>query len=226
MPHLENGFVRIASELLDAIILYRIPGEQMKVFLYILRKTYGYGKKSDNIALSQFSIATGMKKPTVCRAIKGLKEKNLIVIKKDNKLWLSYSINKYYAKWKPLSKKITLSKKIITVIKKDNLSLSKKIIPYTKENTTKDNTTKDIIYRAREFEKKSTEVLNGKSQTPLFKTFIDYWTESNKSGKKLRFEDQKFFDIKKRFATFERREQKFIKNNSGTYREEGKSYDF
>lgn len=41
--------------------------------------------------------------------------------------------------WKPLPKKITLSKKITTVIEKDNASLSKKL--HTIDNTTKDNIT-------------------------------------------------------------------------------------
>jgi hypothetical protein len=49
-----------------------------------------------------------------------------IIIKKDNNL---YRFQKDFDCWKPLSKKITLSKKIITVIKKDNLPLSKKIMP-------------------------------------------------------------------------------------------------
>jgi len=36
----------------------------------------------------------------------------------------------------------------------------------------------------------------------MVRDFFDYWTETNKSGKKMRFEDQNFFDISKRFATW------------------------
>lgn len=36
----------------------------------------------------------------------------------------------------------------------------------------------------------------------MVRDFFDYWTETNKSGKKMRFEDQKFFDMSKRFATW------------------------
>lgn len=39
--------------------------------------------------------------------------------------------------------------------------------------------------------------------------FIDYWTETNLNGKKMRFEAQKFFDIKKRWATWKRNNEKF-----------------
>lgn len=121
-PQTEDGFTRIADEILDALIKYRIPGEQMQCLLFILRKTYGYKKKSDYISNSQFCKATGLNKPNVCRAIRSLVEKN-IVIKKDNRKIPSYQFNKYYKTWKVLSKKITTKK----VIKKDNQVLSKKI---------------------------------------------------------------------------------------------------
>ena len=100
MPQLEDGYTRIATELLEALISYRIAGEQMQCLLFIIRKTYGFGKKRDNIALSQFVDATGMKKSSICRALSGLEEKKIIVIKKDNKISLSYEVNKYYKKSK------------------------------------------------------------------------------------------------------------------------------
>lgn len=34
--------------------------------------------------------------------------------------------------------------------------------------------------------------------------FIDYWTELNKSGTKMRFEDEKFFDINRRINTWKK----------------------
>jgi len=50
-----------------------------------------------------------------------------------------YKFTKDYHQWQPLSKKITLSKRIIKIIKKDNLALSKKST--TKDTITKDNKT-------------------------------------------------------------------------------------
>jgi len=142
-PQTENGYTRIANELLDALIKYRIPGEQRQCLDVIIRKTYGFNKKRDSIALSQFVEMTGINKPAVVRAIQGLLSKKIIhIIKKDNKPAHIYEFNKHYKQWTPLSKKITLSKKIMSVVKKDNPSLSKKST--TKDNTTKDNTTKDI----------------------------------------------------------------------------------
>ncbi|OGH05916.1 MAG: hypothetical protein A2W22_06960 [Candidatus Levybacteria bacterium RBG_16_35_11] len=137
-PQCENGFVKIANTLMEALARIRIPGEARQVMDLIFRKTYGFNKKEDAITLSQFCLATGIKKPNCQRAINKLIEMNL-VIKKDNGNIPIYKINKDFDTWKPLSKKITLSKKIMNVIKKDNKSLSKKST--TKD--IKDNITKD-----------------------------------------------------------------------------------
>jgi hypothetical protein len=45
-------------------------------------------------------------------------------------------------------------------------------------------------------------------------TFFDYWTEHNEGGKKMRFEMEKVFDIKKRLNTFLRNDKKNFKNNN------------
>src|SRR3990167_10244635 len=140
-PQCENGYIRFASELWEALCGIRIPGEARQVFDFIARKTYGYNKKEDAISLSQFVLATSIKKSNICACLKQLKKMNLIIIQKDNDIANIYSINKDFQSWKPLSKKITLPKKIMTVIQKDNASLSKKIP--TINNTTIDNITID-----------------------------------------------------------------------------------
>ena len=150
-PQLENGFTEIANEILEALSKTRIPGEARQVLDVIIRLTYGWGKKSDHISLSQFVKCTNLRKPTVCRAINKLKDMNIIVIKKDNERITSYSFNKNYETWKSLSKKITLSKKIISVIEKDNLPLS--LLRHTKESITKETITKESVARAHEEEK-------------------------------------------------------------------------
>lgn len=139
-PQVENGYTRIANEIMDALVAYRVPGEQMQCCLYILRKTYGYNKKKDMISNSQFCDSTGLKKGNVSRAIKSLVEKK-VVIKSDNTRVPTYRFNKNYKQWKVLSKKQPVIKKATTVIKSDNKVLSK--VMDTKDN--KDNTTKDNI---------------------------------------------------------------------------------
>lgn len=130
-PQLENGYLKIANNVMEALARIRTPGEARQIVDVIIRKTYGFNKKEDNISLSQFSLATGLKKPNVIRALQKAIKINLI-IKKDNSKATKYRFNKDFDSWKPLSKKII-------VIKKDNKSLSKKI-------PTKDISTKDNIY--------------------------------------------------------------------------------
>ena len=118
-PQVENGHIKIASEIFDAFCRIRIPGEAMQILNCILRKTYGWHKKQDSISLSQFVEMTGINKQCVIRALNKLTDMNLIVIEKDTPpvpkkitLTSTYRFNKDYESWKPLSKKITLSKKI------------------------------------------------------------------------------------------------------------------
>ena len=181
-PQAENGHTDIANEIFDALARIRIPGEARKVMDFIIRKTWGWHKKEDCIPLSQFVDGPGIKKPIVCRALKKLSDMNLIIIKKDNDTRTTYCFNKDYDSWKPLSKKITLSKKIMSVIKKDNASLSKKST--TKTTTTKDTITKDkysvdfsLFYKAYPNKKepmaawKAWKKLNGKR--PPIETILE-----------------------------------------------------
>jgi phage replication O-like protein O len=144
-PQAENGHVDISNEVMDALISHRVSGEEMQCLLFIIRKTWGWKKKEDRIALSQFVKATGINKQSCHRAIKRLESKKMIaVIKKDYENINSYCFIKDFEVWKSSSKKITASsKKIKGVIKKDYQSSSKKM--NTKDTITKDTITKEKI---------------------------------------------------------------------------------
>ena len=138
-PQVEDGYTKIANELQDYFCRYRIPGEERQVLDSIIRKTYGWEKIEDAISLSQFVEMTGMKKPNIIGAIKSLLSKKIIiVIQKDNRNGHIYKINKDYETWQPLSKKITLSKKIMNVIQKDNDVIQKDNESLSKEIPTKE----------------------------------------------------------------------------------------
>lgn len=145
-PQCENGYTRIANEILEALARIRIPGEARQVFDTILRKTYGFGKKEDGISLSQFVLSTSLLKNHICDSINKLKKMNLIT-QKDNDIASVYSINKDYTSWKPLPKKVTLPKKVITITEKGNESLPKKVhtIDKNKETITKEIVLPSII---------------------------------------------------------------------------------
>lgn len=143
----------------------------MQVFLTILRKTYGYNKKEAVISLGEINISTGINKPNCIRAIEQLICKNLI-IKKDNenlrKGCFLYSINKDYETW------VSLSKKIIRpfVIKKDNKPLSKKITTVIK----KDNNA-SLLYKNnfKDNIKTKERILKYPKERPLYPFFLEKW---------------------------------------------------
>jgi phage replication O-like protein O len=137
-PQCEDGYTRIANELLEALCRIRIPGESMQIFLMILRKTYGFGKKEDRISLFQFH-STGIIKSHIPRAVEKLKLMNLIT-QKGNEYGLIYGINKDYKSWQPLPKKVTKSQKGKGITQKGNLALPKK-------GTTKETVTKETIQK-------------------------------------------------------------------------------
>ena len=164
----------------------------MQILLCIIRKTWGFQKREDGIALTQFVKATGLKKPAICRAISSLEEKRLIVIKNDNGMVKKYRVNKHFETWKPLSKKKTLSKLITNVNEKDNPPLS--ILSTTKDTSTKNTFTKDRPSRACPiasdfkvspemrawFSEQGFKHIEIDSETAIF---IDYWTGRGKPMK-------------------------------------------
>lgn len=139
-PDCEDGYTRIANELLEALCRIRIPGESMQIFLVILRKTYGFGKKEDRISLSQFAV-TGIVKTHIPRAIEKLESMNIIT-QKGNIYGITYGINKHYTSWKALPKKVTITQKGNDDTQKGNKSLPKKVT--TKERFTKETKTKEM----------------------------------------------------------------------------------
>lgn len=135
-PQTENGYTKIANELVDALTKLRIPGEATQVLFYIFRKTYGFNKVEDAISLSQFALATGLKKSHVCRALDKLELLNLIT-KKDNDIAHIYRFNKDFETWKALPKKDTSTPKREKVVPQKGKN------QYPKKGTTKDS--KEII---------------------------------------------------------------------------------
>lgn len=149
-PQLENGYTQIANELMEAFGRSRIPGEARQVLDVILRKTYGYRKKSDWISLSQFVQLTGMRQAHVCRAVNKLLGMKIIE-RKQKKNGSNYSLNKDYGEWTVPNKGVP--KKIIRGVPK----LVIRGVPnkgHTKETITKERFTKETMApKSRKIEK-------------------------------------------------------------------------
>lgn len=54
---LEDGYGRVANLLLEALSMSKLNGKQLSICLFIIRRTYSWGKKSDEITLKEFALA-------------------------------------------------------------------------------------------------------------------------------------------------------------------------
>ena len=91
---LENGYTRIANELLEALIKHDFTASQYKIIFAIIRKTYGWNKAEDSISVSQFEELTGLHRRTVQREMQKLKKMNVVKpgkIEKDFHQWVGRS---------------------------------------------------------------------------------------------------------------------------------------
>lgn len=77
-PQLEDGFTRIANELFDAILAGPLTGRESLIAFGIVRKTYGFNKKEDDISASQLGKLCQMSRPHVTAALNSLARKNVI----------------------------------------------------------------------------------------------------------------------------------------------------
>lgn len=71
-PQLENGYTKIANELLEGILLSDLTKDEMKITFAIIRQTYGYSRKIATISISLFQKLTGLDRRNVVRAINAM----------------------------------------------------------------------------------------------------------------------------------------------------------
>lgn len=151
-PQTEDGFTRIANEIIEAIYKVNLSAYESRVMWFLFRKTYGFQKKTDRIALSQFAKEIGIDRRLVHRAIKNLSSKNMIVISKDDRNHVSYGFQKNYKKWNTLSLRSTVIHTDDKVSSGEMTEVSSIGIP-TKES--KETLTKDSLSEKKKSPKKS-----------------------------------------------------------------------
>jgi phage replication O-like protein O len=238
----EKGFTGIANQILEALAKTRINGEARQVLDVIFRKTYGFNKKTDLIALSQFVEYTGLHKTGVCKGIAKLKSMNIIT-QKGNEIAKEYGIIKDFELWKPLPKKViaeVLPKKVTTITQKgqERNPIGSNVLP--KKGTTIERKKIETITKEREAhsEKIVTFFSEAESQQKTIdwlvekgvpkgtaeqeiQKFVSYWTEPNRTGTKVRWQMEKTFEIQHRLYVWLSRIKDFNKTNNGRTRKWG-----
>lgn len=97
-PQLEDGFVRIANELLEAILGGGFSLHEQSVILTVIRKTYGYGKKEDDMSAAQIGSICGVARQHVTSTLNGLVARN-VLNKRAGRFGMIVGIQKDHRKW-------------------------------------------------------------------------------------------------------------------------------
>lgn len=97
-PQLEDGFIRIANELFEAILGFGFSHREQSVLLSIIRKTYGYGKKEDDLSASQIGDLCCVPRNHVTTTLIALAQRN-VINKRPGRFGTIVSIQKDHRKW-------------------------------------------------------------------------------------------------------------------------------
>ena len=75
---IKSGFTRIPNELLESLCALGVSGNEMRIMLWIIRKTYGFNRTSAELPLSDIAKAVGMYTTHVSKALKKLENMGMI----------------------------------------------------------------------------------------------------------------------------------------------------
>lgn len=134
VAQLEDGFLRLANELLDATMCSGLPETELCIVMAVWRKTYGFSKKMDWISNEQLEAMIG-KHHTHCSSAKNSLIRKKVLIQEGRKVGMNTSISEWETKNNGF-------RKTLAEVAKKRLAGSAKA-PKQKLLTTKDNTTKD-----------------------------------------------------------------------------------
>ncbi len=97
-PQVEDGYIQIANELIDAIISYPFKNSELKIVIAVIRKTYGWKKKKEQLSFSQISKLSRVSIRHTKRVIKKLVLDNVVLKEKiaNNNI---LGLNKDYYSW-------------------------------------------------------------------------------------------------------------------------------
>jgi len=96
-PQVEDGYTRIANELLEAVTNSHtcpVTLRQLRVVLAVIRKTYGFNKKTDRISDGQIAAASGLTRQNVNAAKRELIAMSVLFLEGNQ-----VGVNKHHQEW-------------------------------------------------------------------------------------------------------------------------------
>lgn len=167
-PQTENGYTRIANELLEQFSMPGMNGSELRVVLFITRKTYGFQKKRDRISLSQFQLGTGMNRAQAVETLRSLLEKKIII--KDEGF---FKLNKNYEEW-VVCKRIPVCKSILGSMQKHTKTSMQKHTHKRKKETNTKEISKTTVLQGEQWN----QLIDGFANVnPLYEEFYANRTE-------------------------------------------------
>ncbi len=105
-PQREQGHREISNKVLQALIEADFTAAEYKVSLFIIDRTWGFGKQTDSIAIAQFAGATKLADRTIQRTLANLKKKRVVCYAPSRKKGVTrgsplheFLFNKHYDTW-------------------------------------------------------------------------------------------------------------------------------
>ena len=99
---LEDGFTRIADQILEEIPKYKLNGTQFRILMVVWRYTYGFSRKDHELSLTFFDKATGLGKTQIDRELKNLIDYDVLKVTQESTYTQSRKLgfNKNFDQWK------------------------------------------------------------------------------------------------------------------------------
>lgn len=175
-PQLEEGYTRLANELLEALCRSDFAGVEFRILLFVIRSTYGFKKKSHSMSYQFIADGVGISRRSAIRSVKLLVTKQALVTNRSlvkggsNEI----SLNKNHLQW--ATGGVVTNQSLVTNVVKSSDKRGKKVV-------TDRSPKKDKIKKKNKKEKGEVDLLSLRPDWLDEQTWAD-WIEHRKQIKK------------------------------------------
>lgn len=138
-------FTKVPNRLIDGLYRANLSAYESRLVWFIIRKTFGWGKKEDWISSWNFARGVGLHRQCVAKALKRLVARGITVTQRDDKKRVTVRLQTDITKWQLSARKVTKGN---VTQRASDMSPKKVTKPFEvspKEPHTKDNITKEAL---------------------------------------------------------------------------------